>query len=123
MVTKSQIFVNIVILVQDYTDIHLGHRLNIDDKDSIVSAAIVQFWSIFNLFCADFGHIQPYVQCKLFKQFCCNFYEVPLWLLSSHHVNDSFSFFRFFRKKCLLSTVTWYPGQTIWWAIIYQTAN
>ncbi len=56
MVTKSQISVNNVILVQDNRAIHLGHSLNTDDKDSIVSARIVQFWSSFNLFQADFGH-------------------------------------------------------------------
>ncbi len=68
--------------------IHLVHSLNTYDTDSIVSAANAQFWSSFNLFHANFGHIQPYVQCKLFKQFCCSFYGVPLWLLSSDYVND-----------------------------------
>ncbi len=57
VVTKSQISVNNVILVHDNKAIHLGHSLNTDDKDSIVSAVISQFWSSFNLFHADFGHI------------------------------------------------------------------
>jgi len=87
-VTNSQITVNNETLVQSNKADHLGHSLNTDDKDSIVSAAIAQFWSSFNLFRADFGHIQPYVQCKLFKQFCCSFYGAPLWLLSSDTVND-----------------------------------
>ncbi len=39
---------------------------------SLVSAAIAHVWSSFNLFQADFGHIHPYVQCKLFKQYCWN---------------------------------------------------
>ncbi len=56
---------------------------------SLVSAAIAQFWSSFNLFKADFGHIDPYVQCKLFKQYCCSFYGAPLWLLSSQDVSDA----------------------------------
>ncbi len=80
--------VNNVILVQDNKAVHLGHFLNTDDKDSIVSAAIAPFWSSFHLFQSDFGHMQPNVQYKLFKQFCCSFYGVPLWLLSSDHVND-----------------------------------
>ncbi len=50
---------------------------------------IAQFWSSFNLFKFDFGHIHPYVQCKLFKQHCCSFYGAPLWLLSSQGVSDA----------------------------------
>ncbi len=88
MVTKSQISVNNVIIVQDNKAIHLDHSLNTDDKDSIVSGAIAQLWSSFKLFRAHFSHIQLYVQCKLFKQFCCSVDGVPLWLLSSDHVND-----------------------------------
>ncbi len=45
---------NNVILVWDYKAFHLGHSLNTNDKDSIVSVAITQFWSSFNLFRADF---------------------------------------------------------------------
>ncbi len=37
VVTKSQIFVNNVIPVQDNKAIHLGHSLNTNDEDSIVS--------------------------------------------------------------------------------------
>ncbi len=53
---------------------HLGHSLSNDDDDSIVNAAIAQFWRSFNLFSTDFGHISLYLQCKLFKQYCCSFY-------------------------------------------------
>ncbi len=92
MVTRSQICVNNAILVQDNktTDkaIHLGHNRNTDDKDCIVSAAIKQILSSFNLFRADFGHIQSCIQCKLFNQIYCRFNGVPLWLLSSDHIND-----------------------------------
>ncbi len=42
MLTKSQISVNNVLLIQDNKAIHLGHSLNTDDKYIIVSAAIAQ---------------------------------------------------------------------------------
>ena len=73
LITNSQITVNNEILVQDNKAVHLGHSLNSDNKDSIISAAIAQFWSSFNLFRADFGHIQPYVQCKLLNSFAVVF--------------------------------------------------
>ncbi len=69
--------------------LHLGHSLSTDDDDSIVTAAIAQFLRSFNLISADFGHISPYLQSKLFKQYCCSFYGAPLWLLSSHIVNKA----------------------------------
>ncbi len=81
VVTKSQIPVQNVIFVQNTKANHLDHSLNTDYKDSIGSAAIAQIWSSFNLFRAEFGHIQPYVQCKLCKQFYCSFYEVLLWFI------------------------------------------
>ncbi len=59
VVIKSQISVNNVILVQ--TTIGYSSRSYNDDKNSIVSATIAQFWSSFNLFRVHFGHIQPYV--------------------------------------------------------------
>ncbi len=37
-------------------------------------------------FTADFGHIQPYAQCK---QYCYYFYSVCLRLLSSQGVSDA----------------------------------
>ncbi len=33
----------------------------------------------FNIFSADFGHICPFLQCRLFTQYCCSFYGAPLW--------------------------------------------
>jgi len=39
------------------------------------------------MFRADFGHLQSYLQCKLFNQYCCSFYGSPLWLLSSRYVS------------------------------------
>ncbi len=48
-----------------------------------------ELWNSINLFKADVGYIHPYVQCKLFKQYCCIFYGAPLWLLSSQGVSDA----------------------------------
>ncbi len=67
------------------TAVDPGHTLSKEQKSSLVSAAIAQFWNSLNLFKADFGHIHPYVQCK---QYCCSFYGAPLWLLSSQGVSD-----------------------------------
>ncbi len=33
----------------------------------------------FNIFSTDFGHIYPFVQCRLCTQYCCSFYVAPLW--------------------------------------------
>ena len=33
---------------------------------------------------SDFGSTHPYIQCKLFKSYCCSFYGSPLWDLSVH---------------------------------------
>ncbi len=70
-------------------------------------AAIFQFWSSFNLFNADFGHIHPYVHCKFFKQYSCSFYGSPLWLLSSQGVSDAcIAWRKALRKIWKLSPIT-----------------
>ncbi len=75
--------------ISNVTDaVHLGHKLSTANKDSMVTAALAQFWGCFNLFRADFGNVTPYVQCKLFKQYCCCFYGAPLWRFSSNAVKD-----------------------------------
>ena len=38
------------------------------------------------MFMADFGHIKTNVKCNLFKQYCCSYYEAPLWDLQSKSV-------------------------------------
>lgn len=67
---------------------HLGHQLDANNKESIVQAAKAHFWSSFNLLRADFGHVKSFVQCKLFKQYCCSFYGAAIWPLSSQSVRD-----------------------------------
>ncbi len=66
-VTNCEIIINNIPLNNANKAVDLGHTLSTEKKSSLVSAAIVQLWSSFNLFKADFGHIHPYVQCKLFK--------------------------------------------------------
>ena len=63
---------------------YLGHTINSNDKESIISAGISQFWKRFNIFTADFGHIHPRLQCNIFKQYCCTFYGAPLWCFSTY---------------------------------------
>ncbi len=89
-VTICEILINNIPLNNANKAVDLGHTLSTEKKRSLVSAAIAQFWSSFNLFRADFGHIHPYVQCKLFQHYCCSFYGAPLWLLSSHGVRCSY---------------------------------
>ena len=63
--------------------LHLGHSISSDDCNSMMKYAIGQFWKQFNILLSDFGHIDPYYSCKLFKQYCCSFYGSPLWSFNS----------------------------------------
>ena len=65
--------------------IHLGHRISSDDNECAISASVAQFWKAVNILRADFGTLYPYLQCKLFKQYCCSFYGAPLWSFNSYH--------------------------------------
>lgn len=67
---------------------HLGHVINVNDKNSLVSAATRSLWKSFNIFMADFGHIHSFIKCKLFKQYCCSFYGAPLWYMHSKGVDN-----------------------------------
>ncbi len=58
---------------------HLGYRLSIVDKSSMITAAESSFWKYFNLFMANFSQSYSIVKNKLFKQYCCSFYGAPLW--------------------------------------------
>ncbi len=86
-VTICEIIINNIPLNNANKAVDLGHTLSTEKKSSLLYAAITQFWSSFNLFKADFGHIHL---CKLFKQYCCSFYGAPLWLLSSQGVSDAY---------------------------------
>ena len=67
--------------------VHLGHTINVNCKDIIISDSLSQFWRSFNLFRADFGRLPPAMQCKLFRAYCCSFYGAPLWNLQSSAFN------------------------------------
>ena len=47
--------------------VHIGHHISTNDNDSLVSAAIGQFWRGFNMFMADFSQIHSHIKCYLFK--------------------------------------------------------
>ena len=48
---------------------HLGHSISSD------------FWSNFNIFRADFGHLFSRLKNVLFQKYSCVFYGSPLWPL------------------------------------------
>ncbi len=64
----------------------LGHAVSSYDKDVMVTAGKASFWLVFNLFMSDFGHIYSFLKGQLFSQYCCSFYEAPLWYLKSDGV-------------------------------------
>ena len=60
---------------------HLGHSISSGDRTEIVKYAKISFWSSFNIFRADFGHISSQLKNVLFQKYCCVFYGSPLWPL------------------------------------------
>ena len=62
--------------------VYLGFKLQAGDSYNIILPDIAQFWRSVNIFFAEFGHIYPALQCKLFVQYCCSLYRSPLWRLS-----------------------------------------
>ena len=82
---NCHIMVNGIQLNNSSSAIHLGHRISSDDNESAISASVAQFWKAFNILRADFAILYPYLQCKLFKQYCCSFYGASLWSFNSYH--------------------------------------
>ena len=60
---------------------HLGRSISSGDRTEIVKYAKRSFWSSFNIFRADFGHISSQLENVLFQKYCCDFYGSPLWPL------------------------------------------
>ena len=58
---------------------HLGHSISSGDRNCEVCEK--KFWSSFNIFRADFGHISSRLKILLFHKYCCVFYGSPLWPL------------------------------------------
>ena len=55
--------------------VHLGHHISTNDNDSLVSAAIGQFWRGFNMFMADFSQIHSHIKGALYRiQILCRRY-------------------------------------------------
>ena len=72
-------------VVECLSELHLGHRLHTATLDqSLVTEAIGSYWAFYNSMVSDFGSTHPYIQCRLFKSYCCSFYGSPLWDLSVH---------------------------------------
>ena len=67
------------------SELHLGHVLCPASLDkSLVTDAIGKYWGFYNSMVSDFGSTHPFIQCKLFKSYCCSFYGSPLWDLSQY---------------------------------------
>jgi len=66
--------------------VHLGHCISTNKDDCMANDIIAKFWRSFNIFSADFGHIDPYIQCILFKQYCCSYYGAPLLSIRYYEV-------------------------------------
>ena len=62
---------------------HLGHFISSTDKKSIVKSVKYCFWRSINIFMSDFEQLSYTVKCKLFNQYCCSLYGLPLWYLNS----------------------------------------
>ncbi len=77
--------------------VHLGHCISTLNKNSLIDAAGAQFWKSFNIFSVYFGHIYPFLQCELFTQHCCSFYEAPLWNFVNY--NNIFTAWRMALRK------------------------
>ena len=60
---------------------HLGHSISSGDRTEIVTFTKGNFWSSFNIFRADFGHISSRLNNVLFQKYGCAFYGSPLWPL------------------------------------------
>ena len=88
---------------------HLGHRISVKDKDSMISAGIASFWKAYNIFMSDFGSVYSFLKCKLFQQYCCSFYGANLWLLNSN--------------RCMDICVAWRKALRQLWRIPYRTHN
>ncbi len=75
---NSYVLVNGEQLNNNSSAVHLGYSISADDSEYTISASVAQFWKSFNIARADFGKMYPYVQYKLFKQYCGSFYGAPL---------------------------------------------
>ena len=53
---------------------YLGHSISSGDRTEIVKYAKISFWSSFNIFRADFGHISSQLKNVLFQKYCCVLY-------------------------------------------------
>ena len=63
---------------------HLGNFLDSTLSDKLdTRSKISAFIGYVNKVKANFGHLQMYVLCKLFKIYCCSFYGSQMWKINS----------------------------------------
>ena len=84
----GNVYVNGTVVEYSESAIHLGHQINVNDRDFGIRKGIANFWKSFNLFMSNFGHINCDTKIRLFHQYCCSFYGAPLWHLHCNVMND-----------------------------------
>ena len=63
---------------------HLGNFLDSTLSDKLdTRSKNICIYRICNKVKANFGHLQMYVLCKLFKIYCCSFYGSQMWKINS----------------------------------------
>ncbi len=60
---------------------------------------------VLTFFSADFGPIYPFLQCRLFTQYCCSFYRATLWNFV-HYNNICTAWIKALRKMWRVSPMT-----------------
>ena len=83
-ISDCTVVVNNTCIDSSENAIHLGHYVSCVDKSSMVRNCVNKFWQQYNVLMSDFGNICPYLTCKLFKQYCTNFYGAPLLSFANH---------------------------------------
>ena len=65
---------------------HLGNYFNIQLSDISITDCMRKRSTLIgsvNKLMANFSHLQAHVLCTIFKTFCCNYYESPIWDINS----------------------------------------
>ena len=93
---------------------HLGNFLDSTLSDKLPTRSkISAFIGYVNKVKANFGHLQIYVLCKLFKLYCCSFYGSQMWKINSlYFKNESICWNKAVRRivNVPYTTHTWMLG-------------
>ena len=85
VIDKLEVHINTIVNFLDITLLlYRLYRLHKLDTRSKISA----FIGYVNKVKANFGHLQMYVLCKLFKIYCCSFYGSQMWKINSLYIKN-----------------------------------